>query len=78
MNLDEIKPGLRVRIATDHTSGYGSRTGRVVAVGTFEVNLYKIGALVDIGEPLLIIVEPEALDHAPEDPLPPGWEEVDI
>ncbi|MBY9078326.1 hypothetical protein KIH86_17560 [Paenibacillus sp. HN-1] len=77
MNLKDITPGLRVRIATDHPSGHGSRTGRVVAVGTFEGS-YTIGALIDIGEPLLTIIEPEALEPAPDEPLPPGWEEFDI
>jgi hypothetical protein len=33
---------------------------------------------VDIGEPLLVIIEPEALEEAPPNPLPPGWEEFNI
>lgn len=77
MNLKDITPDLRVQIAADHPSGHDSRTGRVVAVGTFEGS-YTIGALVDIGEPLLVIIEPEALELAPEEPLPPGWEEFEV
>ncbi|MNM31032.1 hypothetical protein D3C81_416000 [compost metagenome] len=77
MNLKDITPGLRVQIAPDHQSGHGSRTGRVVAVGTFEGG-YTICALVDIGEPLLAIIEPEALELAPEEPLPPGWKEFEV
>lgn len=51
----------------------GFHTGKVIAVGTFEGGPYRIGALVDIGEPLLvIIVDPEALEEAPEEPLSPG------
>lgn len=57
---------MRVRIAANHQSGYGSRTGRVVAVGTFGGS-YMIGALVDIGEPLLAIIEPEGLEPAPDE-----------
>ncbi|MNC34995.1 hypothetical protein D3C75_834600 [compost metagenome] len=77
MNLKDITPGLPVRIAADHPSGHGSRTGRVVAVGTFEGS-HMISVLVDIGEPLLVIIEPEALEPAADEPLPPGWEEFDI
>lgn len=64
MRWDELRPVLPVRI-TD-----GFHTGKVIAVGTFEGGPYRIGALVDIGEPLLvIIVDPEALEEAPEEPL---------
>jgi len=68
MRTEELKQGMRVQIAADHKSGYGSRTGRIIAV---EVT-------VDIGEPLLIRIDSEALEEVPEDPLPPGWEEVEI
>ncbi|MNM22052.1 hypothetical protein D3C81_324220 [compost metagenome] len=78
MNLKDITPGLRVRIVADHSCGHGSRTGRVVAVGTFEGGPQQISVLVDIGEPLLAIIEPEALEPVPEDPLPHGWEEFNI
>lgn len=78
MKWDELKRGLPVRIAAGHESGFGGRSGKVVAVGTFEGYSKRIGALIDIGEPLLLILEPEALEEAPEDPPPPGWEEFDV
>ncbi|MNC11766.1 hypothetical protein D3C75_594730 [compost metagenome] len=68
MNLNNITPGLRVRINTGH---WTDRTGTVLAIGTKTV-------LLDIGEPLLISVLPKHLEKAPEDPLPPGWEEFEI
>ncbi|BCG57500.1 hypothetical protein [Paenibacillus sp. URB8-2] len=71
MNINDITPGQRVLIAENHPSGYGGRTGRVLAKGTRTV-------LIDIGEPLLASIEPEYLEPAPDDPLPPGWEEVDV
>ncbi|ASA22302.1 hypothetical protein [Paenibacillus donghaensis] len=77
MKLTDIKPGMRVRIAAKHPSGYGGRTGSVLAVGTFEP-LDQCGVLLDIGEALLTVIEPEALEEAPEEPLPPGWEEFEI
>ncbi|CQR51495.1 hypothetical protein [Paenibacillus riograndensis] len=78
MKWEELKPELPVRIAPGHESGFGGRTGKVVTVGTFEGYSKRIGALVDIGEPLLLIVEPEALEEASEDPLPPGWGEFEV
>lgn len=66
MNLNDITPGLRVRINTGH---WINRTGTVLAIGAKTV-------LIDIGEPLLINEPPEHLEPAPEDPLPPGWEEI--
>ncbi|MNY78360.1 hypothetical protein D3C86_2185740 [compost metagenome] len=68
MRTEDLHPNIRVQISADHPSGYGGQIGRVVAV---EVT-------VDIGEPLLIRIDPESLERMPEDPLPPGWEEFDI
>ncbi|MBT2287963.1 hypothetical protein J7E73_02230 [Paenibacillus albidus] len=78
MKWEELKPGMPVRIAAGHESGFGGRKGRVLAIGTFEGYNKRIGALVDIGEPLLLIIEPEALEPVPKDPLPPGWEEFEV
>jgi hypothetical protein len=75
MKWDELKPGLSVRITAGYHAG---KTGKVLAVGTFEGGAKRIGALVDIAEPLLVIMEPEALEEAPEEPLQPGWEEFEI
>ncbi|KTD85779.1 hypothetical protein [Paenibacillus etheri] len=68
MKSEELSQGRRIRIKDGQPNGYGSRTGRLVA----------IEVIVDIGEPLLLRVGPEALEVVPEDPLPPGWEEVEI
>lgn len=78
MKWEELKPGMPVRIAAEHDSGFGGRRGKVEAIGTFEGYSKRIGALVDIGEPLQVIIEPEALEPAPEEPLPPGWEEFEV
>ncbi|MEK5415912.1 hypothetical protein [Paenibacillus sp. FSL L8-0708] len=68
MKVEELTLGVRVRI----TYGFHiSKIGIVIAKGTQTV-------LLDIGEPLLISELPEYLEPAPEDPLPPGWEEVEI
>ncbi|MBE9917671.1 hypothetical protein G8C92_27010 [Paenibacillus donghaensis] len=37
MKYEDLKPGLPVRIAPDHTSGYGGRGGIVLDVGTFHL-----------------------------------------
>lgn len=58
MKLEELQPGLPVRITKGYHSG---KTGRVVAVGTFEGGPKRISALVDLGESL-IIVEPEGIE----------------
>lgn len=68
MNFSEITIGIRVRIITGFHTG---RIGIVLAKGTQTV-------LLDIDEPLLINEPLEHLEPAPEDPLPPGWEEVEI
>lgn len=78
MKFDDLKPGMPVCIALDHPNGYGGRRGRVIAVGTFEGGPKRIGALVDIHEPCLLVVEPEDLEQVDPDPLPPGWEEFDV
>ncbi|WP_339815591.1 hypothetical protein [Paenibacillus sp. FSL R5-0928] len=68
VKIEELTLGVRVCIT------YGihiSKIGIVIAKGTQTV-------LLDIGEPLLISVLPAHLEPAPEDPLPPGWEEVEI
>ncbi|WP_339245369.1 hypothetical protein [Paenibacillus sp. FSL F4-0243] len=78
MKWEEIKPGQSVRIDKNHLSGFGGRCGRVVAIGTFIGISERIGALIDIHEPLLIIIEPEALEETDLELLPPGWAEFDI
>lgn len=65
MNIKDIDPNSRVRISAGHWKG---RTGRIKS----------IEVVVDIGEPLLIRLDPKDLEPVPEDPLPPGWEEVNI
>jgi hypothetical protein len=75
MKWEELKPGLPVRIIEGYHAG---KIGKVLAVGTFEGGPYRIGALVDIAEPLLIIIDPNALQEVPEDPLPSGWEEFEV
>lgn len=78
MNFSELMPGIPVRIALDHPNGYGGRIGKVIAVGTFEGGPKRIGALVDIHEPCLLVVEPEDLEQVDPDPPSPGWEEFDV
>lgn len=68
MKVEELTLGVRVRIIDGFHIG---KIGIVIAKGTKNV-------LLDIGEPLLISEPPEHLESAPKDPLPPGWEEVDI
>lgn len=68
MKIEELTLGVRVRIKDGFHIG---KIGIVIAKGTQTV-------LLDIGEPLLINVLPEHLEPVPEDPLPPGWEEVEI
>lgn len=57
-----------VRITTGYHAG---KTGKVLAARTFEGGPYRIGALVGIAEPLLVIIDPEVLKEFPEEPLPP-------
>lgn len=78
MKLEDLKPGLPIRIAPEHPNGYGGRKGKVIAIGTFEGGPKWIGALIDINEACLLIVEPEGLDPDQPDPLPPGWEEIEV
>ncbi|WP_339189857.1 hypothetical protein MKY54_05485 [Paenibacillus sp. FSL P2-0121] len=78
MKWEELKPGQSVRIDENHNSGFGGRYGRVVAIGTFIGISERIGALIDIHEPLLLIIEPEALEEVDLESLQPGWEEVDL
>lgn len=75
MKWEELKPGLPVKITEGYHTG---KTGKVVAVGTFEGGSYRIGALVDIAEPLLVIVEPEVLEELPAEPLPLGWGKFEV
>lgn len=75
MKLKELKAGLLVRITAGYHKG---KTGKVISVGTFEGGPKQIGALVDIAEPALVIVLPDALEKLPEEPVPPGWEEVEL
>lgn len=75
MKLEDIRAGLQVRITEGYHAG---KTGKVIAVGTFEGGPQRIGALVDIAEPVLLIVLPIALEKFPEEELLPGWEEFEI
>jgi hypothetical protein len=75
MKWEELKPGLPVRITAGYHAG---KTGKVLAVGTFEGGPDRISALVDITEPVLVILEPEALKKLPAEPLQLGWEEFEI
>ncbi|NQX45365.1 hypothetical protein HQN87_08475 [Paenibacillus tritici] len=75
MKLEDLKPGLPVQITAGYHKG---KTGKVIAVGTFEGGPKQIGALVDIAEPVLVILEPGAMEKLPEKPLSPGWEEFEI
>ncbi|HEY4429570.1 MAG TPA: hypothetical protein VGN87_00885 [Paenibacillus sp.] len=68
MNFNEITIGIRVRIIAGFHS---NKIGFVLAKGTHTI-------LIDVGEALLISELPEHLENAPEDPLPPGWEEFEI
>jgi hypothetical protein len=78
MRWEELKPEQSVRICDNHDSGFGGRCGSVVAIGTFIGISERIGALIDIHEPLLVIIEPEALEEVVLESLPPGWAEFDI
>ncbi|BFH65401.1 hypothetical protein [Paenibacillus azoreducens] len=80
MKYEDLKPGLPVRVATDHKSGYGGRGGIVLNVGTFHLisGEYRTGALVDIGENGLLVVAAEDLEIVDIDPPDLGWEEFDI
>lgn len=75
MRLEELKPGLPVQITKGYHAG---KTGKVITIGTFEGGPKRIGALVDIAEPVLVILEPDLLEVVPEDPLLPGWEEFEV
>lgn len=78
MRIEDIRPGIDVHIIRDHPNGYGGRKGKVIAIGTFEGGPKTIGVLVDIYEACLIVVLPEHLDPIEPDPLPPGWEEIEL
>ncbi|MEK4997085.1 hypothetical protein [Paenibacillus sp. FSL H7-0918] len=78
MRWEDLKPGQSVHICDNHDSGFGGRCGSIVAIGTFIGISERIGALIDIYEPLLIIIEPEALEDLDFESLPPGWAEFDI
>lgn len=68
LKIEELELGVRVHIKEGFHIG---KIGIVIAKGTQTV-------LLDIGEPLLISELPEYLEPAPEDPLPPGWEEMEV
>ncbi|MNI94277.1 hypothetical protein D3C73_1523520 [compost metagenome] len=63
MKWEELKPGMPVRISEGHENGYGGRCGKVVAVGTFEGFSKLIAALVDIGEELPVVIDPEGIEE---------------
>lgn len=75
MKLEELRAGLSVRITEGYHKG---KTGKVIAVGTFEGGPKQIGALVDIADPVLVIAMPDELEKLPETPLPPGWGEFEV
>ncbi|MEK5026779.1 MULTISPECIES: hypothetical protein [Paenibacillus] len=64
MKWNELNPGLTVQIVEGHDSGFGGRCGEIISIGTFEGYSKRIGAMIDIGEPLLMVIEPEALEEA--------------
>lgn len=80
MKFEELKQGLPVRIVESHKGGYGGRRGIVLDVGTFPLisGGSRRGALVDIGETGLLVIEATYLEIAEIDPPDPGWEEYDI
>jgi len=78
MRWEDLKPGQSVHICDNHDSGFGGRCGSIVAIGTFIGISECIGALIDIHEPLLVIIEPEALDDVDFKLMPLGWAEFDI
>ncbi|MEK3718897.1 hypothetical protein [Paenibacillus sp. FSL R7-0333] len=61
MKLEELRPGLSVRITEGEHTG---KTGSVLAVGTFEGGPQSIGALLDIGERLPVICEPGGIEKS--------------
>lgn len=78
MYLEDLKPGLRVRITPDHP--YAGRIGHIVKVGIFDL-LHGgecTGAKIDIGEGGLIIVSSKHLEVVDPNPLPPGWSEFEV
>lgn len=79
MKFEDLKPGLPVRIADGHKSGFGGHGGIVLDVGTFQLisGELRIGALVSTGEARLVI-EAADLEIVDLDPPDPGWEEFDI
>ncbi|WP_160043107.1 hypothetical protein [Paenibacillus sp. USDA918EY] len=79
MKFEDLKPGLPVRIADGHKSGFGGRGGIVLDAGTFQLisGEHRSGALVDIGEARLVI-EAEDLEIVELPPPDPGWEEFNI
>ncbi|GIO34331.1 MULTISPECIES: hypothetical protein [Paenibacillus] len=79
MKFEDLKPGLPVRIADDHSSGFGGRGGIVLDAGTFQLvsGEYRKGALVDIYEARLVI-EAADLEIVELPPPDPGWEEFNI
>ncbi|MDR9857834.1 hypothetical protein RJP21_30025 [Paenibacillus sp. VCA1] len=79
MKFEDLTPGLPVRIADGHKSGFGGRGGIVLDVGTFQLisGELRIGALVSTGEAKLVI-EAADLEIVGLDPPDPGWEEFNI
>ncbi|WP_339314412.1 hypothetical protein [Paenibacillus sp. FSL R10-2734] len=78
MRWEELMPGQSVCICENHNSRFGERRGTVVAIGTFIGISERTGTLIDIHEPLLVIIEPEALEEVDFESLPLGWAEFDI
>lgn len=78
MDVQDIMPGMLIRITSGHT--YAGRSGCVVEVGVFEsiTGVKRRGAKIDIGEAGLLIVSPEQLEHVDIDRPKEGWEEFDI
>ncbi|WP_339316842.1 hypothetical protein [Paenibacillus sp. FSL R10-2734] len=68
MKIKDLKQGIGVQIIAGH---WKDRIGTICQFAFGKI-------IIDIGEPLLISEPPEYLELAPEDPLPPGWEEVEV
>lgn len=78
MKSPKLKSGQIIKIAKGHKSGLGGRHGKIVEVSMYDGQGKARGALVDIDEPLQVIIEPESLEPLQSNSLPPGWIEFYI
>lgn len=78
MDLEDLRPGMLVRILPPHP--YADSCGRILEIGTFDTLLKgkRTGAKVDIGQSGLLVVSPEYLKRVESGLLPPGWAEIDV